>query len=198
MKIVLKVLGGFILATVLIVAFGRLWVTGLDLVFLSKPIDFAIEPGNMWLTDSTRLEFNELPGIDSIEVDSNHIISIRISGERIPLGISYQSPDDSVETRYARIYLLPDRGDLIRIRYRHSYFSWPTPFEMNFMTGNAPTQKRYSYYTLTWAKFNGAEFVARWKFEQWKYSSSAWSTWRSPALPAGDNSLTTLFISKRK
>jgi hypothetical protein len=46
---------------------------------------------------------------------------------------------------------------------------------MNFMTGHSPSWKRYRYYTLRWAKASGERLEARWRYEQWYYSSDSWS-----------------------
>ena len=39
---------------------------------------------------------------------------------------------------------------------RHSVLSWPTPFDINLMTGQSPSWKRHTYYEILWKKSVGA------------------------------------------
>ena len=55
------------------------------------------------------------------------------------------------------------------IEIRRSVLSWPTPFEINFMTGHSPSWKRHLYYKLRWKKTTGATLDMIWRYEQFFY-----------------------------
>ena len=70
----------------------------------------------------------------------------------------------------------PDDGEEVRFTLDRSAISWPTPLEMNFMTGHAPSWKRNLYYRLLWTKRSGGQLRAVWRYEQWYYPSlGGWS-----------------------
>jgi hypothetical protein len=69
----------------------------------------------------------------------------------------------------------PESGDEASLEVEHSLLSWPTPLEMNFMTGVSPSWKRYRYYNLVWKKYGGETMRATWRYEQWYYPSGSWS-----------------------
>lgn len=74
------------------------------------------------------------------------------------------------------IVVTPDPGDSVTFAVTHSVLGWPTPLELNFMTGNSPSSKRNVYYTLSWRKQNGAELEMVWRYEQWFYDEWASAT----------------------
>ena len=63
----------------------------------------------------------------------------------------------------------PPAGDDAFIEIRRSILSWPTPFEVNFMTGHSPSWKRHLYYKLRWKKTTGATLDMIWRYEQFFY-----------------------------
>ena len=65
----------------------------------------------------------------------------------------------------------PEPGDEVTLTVRRSFMSWPTPFEMNFMTGHSPSWKRHVYYHLQWRKLSGAKLEMVWRYQQWYYST---------------------------
>lgn len=71
--------------------------------------------------------------------------------------------------------LAAEPGDEVSFTIDHSLVSWPTPLEMNFMTGASPSWKRYLYYQLAWKKQAGARMEIVWRYEQWFYSVHGWS-----------------------
>jgi hypothetical protein len=73
----------------------------------------------------------------------------------------------------------PDPGDTVTLAVTHSIIAWPTPLELNFMTGRSPSWKRNVYYTLGWRKRNGAELEMVWRYEQWFYDDWASATMTS-------------------
>ncbi|MGB9475726.1 MAG: hypothetical protein WCE87_11735, partial [Candidatus Udaeobacter sp.] len=56
----------------------------------------------------------------------------------------------SVSSEAKKLATVPPRDDDALIGIRRSALSWPTPFELNFMTGQSPSWKRHLYYRLLW------------------------------------------------
>jgi hypothetical protein len=71
--------------------------------------------------------------------------------------------------------ILRDPGDEVALTVERSVLSWPTPLEMNFMTGYAPSRKRNVYHKLVWTKRSGARLDLVWRYENWFYSRDGWS-----------------------
>lgn len=71
---------------------------------------------------------------------------------------------------------VPPPGDQTFITIRRSALSWPTPFDLNFMTGQSPSWKRHVYYELRWKKPSGATLEMLWRYEQYFYSASGWGS----------------------
>ncbi len=67
------------------------------------------------------------------------------------------------------LVVVPPAGDDAFIAIRRSILSWPTPFEVNFMTGHSPSWKRHLYYELRWKKTTGAALDMIWRYEQFFY-----------------------------
>ncbi len=62
--------------------------------------------------------------------------------------------------------VVPKAGDEAFLVTRRSALSWPTPFDLNFMTGHSPSWKRHMYYELRWKKPSGATLDMLWRYEQ--------------------------------
>jgi hypothetical protein len=71
---------------------------------------------------------------------------------------------------------VPSASDDASIVFRRSVLSWPTPFDLNFMTGHSPSWKRYLYYQVRWQKQNGAKLEMLWRYEQYFYSGDGWAS----------------------
>ena len=71
---------------------------------------------------------------------------------------------------------VPAAGDDAFIRIRRSALIWPTPFDLNFMTGHSPSWKRHIYYQVTWTKPSGAKLEMLWRYEQYFYSGEGWTS----------------------
>jgi hypothetical protein len=67
-----------------------------------------------------------------------------------------------------------DPGDTSSLTIRRSLLSWPTPFEVNFMTGQSPSWRRHLYYLLLWRKASGERLIMRWRFEQGFDAVNGW------------------------
>jgi hypothetical protein len=72
--------------------------------------------------------------------------------------------------------VVPSAGDDAFIQIRRSVLSWPTPFELNFMTGRSPSWKRHLYYRLFWKKRSGAKLEMLWRYEQYFYPGNGWAS----------------------
>ncbi len=70
---------------------------------------------------------------------------------------------------------VPQPGDDAVFVTRRSVLGWPTPFDLNFMTGQSPSWKRYMYYQLRWKKSSGAELEMLWRYEQYFYPGHGWA-----------------------
>jgi hypothetical protein len=71
---------------------------------------------------------------------------------------------------------VPPAGDDAFIEIRRSILSWPTPFDLNFMTGQSPSWKRHLYYRLLWKKPSGANLEMLWRYEQYFYPGNGWAS----------------------
>jgi hypothetical protein len=71
--------------------------------------------------------------------------------------------------------VLPADDDAF-IEIRRSILSWPTPFDLNFMTGQSPSWKRHLYYRLLWKKPSGAKLEMLWRYEQYFYPGNGWAS----------------------
>lgn len=67
----------------------------------------------------------------------------------------------------------PASGDKARFRVERGLLSWPTPFDLNFMTGQSPSWKRHLYYRLVWEKAYGGRLEMVWRYEQYFYEQWA-------------------------
>ena len=71
---------------------------------------------------------------------------------------------------------VPPAGDDAFIEIRRSILSWPTPFDLNFMTGQSSSWKRHLYYRLLWKKPAGAKLEMLWCYEQYFYPGNGWAS----------------------
>jgi hypothetical protein len=71
---------------------------------------------------------------------------------------------------------VPPAGDQAFITIRRSALSWPTPFDLNLMTGQSPSWKRHVYYGLHWKKPSGTTLEMLWRYEQYFYPANGWGS----------------------
>jgi hypothetical protein len=81
-----------------------------------------------------------------------------------------------VRTEAETLAAVPPAGDDASIEIRRSILSWPTPLEVNFMTGHSPSWKRHLYYRVRWKKSSGATLEMLWRYEQYFYSGNGWAS----------------------
>jgi hypothetical protein len=81
-----------------------------------------------------------------------------------------------VRTEAENLATVPPAGDDASIEIRRSILNWPTPFEVNFMTGHSPSWKRHLYYRMRWKKSSGASLEMLWRYEQFFYPGNGWTS----------------------
>ena len=81
-----------------------------------------------------------------------------------------------VRTEAENLDTVPPAGDDASIEIRRSILNWPTPFEVNFMTGHSPSWKRHLYYRVHWKKSSSATLEMLWRYEQYFYPSNGWAS----------------------
>ena len=80
------------------------------------------------------------------------------------------------QTEAENLATVPPAGDDAAIEIRRSILNWPTPFEVNFMTGNSPSWKRHLYYRVRWKKSSGTTLEMLWRYEQFFYPGNGWAS----------------------
>jgi hypothetical protein len=108
-----------------------------------------------------------------IDADATGRLTLLAHGKAFALGTRVAAPAPGPYD----VPFAPDPGDTVTLRVAHSVLGWPTPFDLNFMTGNSPSWKRHVYYTLAWHKRDGATLDLTWRYEQWLYDD-----WGSPQM----------------
>jgi hypothetical protein len=104
----------------------------------------------------------------NIGTTKNDQLGLANSGKVFPLG-PQRSEAENLST-------VPSAGDDASIQIRRSVLSWPTPFDLNFMTGQSPSWKRHLYYRLLWKKPSGANLEMLWRYEQYFYPGNGWGS----------------------
>lgn len=77
------------------------------------------------------------------------------------------------KTGFPKFEFTPDAGDTVRFTRERSLLFWPV-FQMNFMTGSAPSARRHVYCRLIWKKRIRAKLEMLWRAEQAYYSDGGW------------------------
>jgi hypothetical protein len=99
-------------------------------------------------------------------------VALESGGRQFPLGPGRSIPYIGT---LRKVEFTRDAGDDVLFTVEQSRIAWHTPFEMNFMTGSAPSRKRNVYLRLRWIKRQGARMEMRWKTEQSYYREDGWS-----------------------
>jgi hypothetical protein len=81
-----------------------------------------------------------------------------------------------VRTEAENLATVPPAGDDASIETRRSILNWPTPFEVNLMTGHSPSWKRHLYYRVRWKKSSGTSLEMLWRYEQFFYPGNGWTS----------------------
>ena len=99
-------------------------------------------------------------------------LALAVGGKVFPLGSLPKQEADATDVLTAT----PDAGDDARLSVGHSKLSWPTVFNLNFMTGSSPSWKRHSYQKLIWTKPNGSKLEMLWRYDQHYDAANGWTS----------------------
>ena len=152
-----------------------------------SPLAYSLD--NLWIGDlSLSLSPDARPIEVHVDCDSANRVFLSSGGRRFTLG----SCTRRMPVRTGEFQFVPDPGDDVSLVVSRSVISWPTPFELNFMTGAAASWKRNLYYRLRWKKPSGAELTMLWRFEQGFYHNDGWAA--GTMTRAGSTGLLSLEI----
>ena len=147
---------------------------------ISAAINFSAYEGNgtggIFIVNGVGLSLNDpTPKISpSIGSTKNDQFALASGGKVFAFGpvVSTSTPENA-EVRLATV---PPAGDNASLAIRRSVLSWPTPFDLNFMTGRSPSWKRHMYYQLRWKKASGETLEMLWRYEQYFYPGNGWGS----------------------
>jgi hypothetical protein len=130
--------------------------------------------GGTLTCNGVNFSLNDLrPGLSlSVGSTKDNQLALATSGKVFPFGPLTSISENTSE----RLATVPPPGDQVFLATRHSVLSWPTPFDMNFMTGQSPSWKRNIYYELRWKKSSGAKLQMLWRHEQFFYPGNGWAS----------------------
>jgi hypothetical protein len=130
--------------------------------------------GGILICDGASLSLNEVRSGLSLSVGStkNDQLALATSGKVFPFGPLTSASEDTGE----HLAAAPPPGDQAFLTTRHSVLSWPTPFDMNLMTGQSPSWKRHIYQEIRWKKSSGAKLQMLWRYEQFFYPGNGWTS----------------------
>jgi hypothetical protein len=128
--------------------------------------------GGILFVNDLSLSLNELSSSESLSVGStkDNQLAVAGGGKVFGFGPLKSTAQDTGE----RLTTVPLAGDQAFLVTRHSAISWPTPFDLNFMTGQSPSWKRHVYYQVRWKKSSGAHMELLWRYEQFFYPRNGW------------------------
>lgn len=130
--------------------------------------------GGVLIVNGVSLSLNDLrPGLSlSIGSTKDNQLALATGGKVFPFGPLTSTSENAGEHLATGV----PPGDQAFLVTRHSVFSWPTPFDMNLMTGQSPSWKRNIYQEIRWKKSSGAKLQMLWRYEQYFYPSNGWTT----------------------
>jgi hypothetical protein len=130
--------------------------------------------GGTLICNGISFSLNELSQGLSLSVGStkDNQLALATSGKVFPFGPLTSTSDNTGE----RLATVPPSGDQAFLATRHSVLGWPTPFDMNFLTGHSPFWKRHTYQEIRWKKSSGASLQMLWRYEQFFYPGNGWTS----------------------
>ena len=130
--------------------------------------------GGILIANDLSLSLNEVGSGLALSVGStkDNQLALATRGRVFPFGPLTSTSENTDE----RLATVPPPGDQAFIAIRHSVLSWPTPFDLNFMTGQSPSWKRHIYYEIRWKKSSGANLEMLWRYEQFFYPGNGWAS----------------------
>ena len=142
--------------------------------FESQPIaQLGVEDANRGMLQVNNLPMstampNYSPYPIEMKVDSDRKFVLQSASHAIALG----RVDDSLDGGHGP-GIKPGAGDKAQFHIEHSMLSWPTPLDINFISGHSPSWKRHVYYRLVWEKPDGRRLEMLWRYEQYFYENWA-------------------------
>jgi len=130
--------------------------------------------GGILICDGVSFSLNDLrPGLSlSVGSTKDNQLALATSGKVFAFGPLASASEDTGE----HLATAPPPGDQAFLAARHSVLSWPTPFDMNLMTGQSPSWKRHIYQEIQWKKSSGTKLQMLWRYEQFFYPGNGWTT----------------------
>ena len=130
--------------------------------------------GGILTINDAGLSLNDVRSDLSLSVGStkDNQLALATSGKVFPFGPLTSTSENTGE----RLATVPPSGDQAFIATRHSVLSWPTPFDVNLMTGQSPSWKRNIYQEIRWKKSSGANLQMLWRYEQFFYPRNGWTS----------------------
>jgi hypothetical protein len=130
--------------------------------------------GGILICDGVSFSLNDLrPGLSlSVGSTKDNQLALATSGKVFPFGPLTSASENTSE----HLATAPPPGDQAFLATRHSVLSWPTPFDMNLMTGQSPSWKRHIYQQIRWKKSSGANLEMLWRYEQFFYPGNGWTS----------------------
>jgi len=130
--------------------------------------------GGIFICDGVSFSLNDLrPGLSlSVGSTKDNQLALAIGGKVFPFGPLKSASEDTAE----HLATSPPPGDQALLAMRHSVLSWPTPLDLNFMTGQSPSWKRHIYQEIRWKKSSGANLEMLWRYEQFFYPGNGWAS----------------------
>jgi hypothetical protein len=130
--------------------------------------------GGILIINDVSLSLNDVrPGLSlSVGSTKDNQLALATSGKVFPFGPLTSTSEDPAE--HLATALPP--GDQAFLATRHSVLNWPTPFDMNLMTGQSPSWKRHIYQEIRWKKSSGAKLQMLWRYEQFFYPGNGWAS----------------------
>ena len=129
--------------------------------------------GGILIINDLSLSLNDVsPGLSfSVGSTKDNQLALASSGKVFPFGPLTSTSEDAGD----HLATLPPPGDQAFLAIRHSVLSWPTPLDLNFMTGQSASWKRHIYYQIRWKKSSGANLEMLWRYEQFFYPGKGWA-----------------------
>jgi len=130
--------------------------------------------GGILIVNDVSLSLNDVRPDLSLSVGStkDNQLALATSGKVFPFGPLTSTSENTAEHLATSV----PPGDQAFLATRHSSLSWPTPFDMNLMTGQSPSWKRHVYQEIRWKKSSGAKLQMLWRYEQFLYPGNGWTS----------------------
>jgi hypothetical protein len=130
--------------------------------------------GGILICDGVSFSLNDVrPGLSlSVGSTKDNQLALASSGKVFPFGPLTSASEDTAE----HLTTAPPPADQAFLTARHSVLSWPTPLDLNFMTGQSPSWKRHIYQQIRWKKSSGANLQMLWRYEQFFYPGNGWTS----------------------